>query len=108
MSKAREENPCRNIGRTRKMRSLIRGGKDSNLPSIGISLIEIVKISMLRGNPRKKIPWEKGEDHQSNVGDARKITCTRISHTKRQGEYCAQHPRGYNSRRCGNNLCRFK
>jgi hypothetical protein len=62
---------------------MIRGGKDSNLPSIGMRLIEIIKISMLRVNPRKKTPWEKGEDHQSNVEDARKITCTRISHTKK-------------------------
>jgi hypothetical protein len=45
------------------MRISIRGEKDSNLPSIGMSLIEIVKISMLRGISRKKIPWEKGEDH---------------------------------------------
>jgi hypothetical protein len=81
MSKAREENPCRNIGMIRKMQILIRGGNDSNLPSIGMILTEIVKISMLRGISRKKIPWEKGEDHQSNVGDARKITCTSISHT---------------------------
>jgi hypothetical protein len=83
MSKAREENPCRNLGRTRRMKSLIRGGKNSNLPSIGMRLIEIIKISMLRGIARKKIPWEKGEDHQSNVGDARKITYTRIAHTKK-------------------------
>jgi hypothetical protein len=61
-----------------KMRSPIKGGKDSNLPSIGMSLIEIIKINMLR-----KIPWEKGEYHQSNVGDARKINCTRITHTER-------------------------
>jgi hypothetical protein len=39
--------------------------------------------SMLRMNPREKTPWEKGEDHQSNVGDAKKITCTRISLTER-------------------------
>jgi hypothetical protein len=62
---------------------LIRGGKDSNLPSIAMSLIEIIKISMLREIPRRKIPWEKGEDHESNVGDARKITCTRIAHTEK-------------------------
>jgi hypothetical protein len=37
---------------------------------------------MLKGIPRRNIPWEKGEDHQSNVGDARKITYTRISHTE--------------------------
>ena len=61
---------------------MIRGGKDSNLPSIGMSLIEIIKINMLREISRRKIPWEKGEDHQSNARDARKITCTRISHRK--------------------------
>jgi hypothetical protein len=64
------------------MWSPIKGGKDSNLPSIGMSLIEIIKISMLREIPRRKIPWEKGEYHQSNVGDARKITYTRITHTE--------------------------
>jgi hypothetical protein len=48
-----------------------------------MSLIEIIKISMLRGISRKKIPWEKGEDHQSNDGDERNITCTRISHIER-------------------------
>jgi hypothetical protein len=37
----------------------------------------------IRMNPRKKTPWEKGEDHQSNVGDTNKITCTRISHIER-------------------------
>jgi hypothetical protein len=83
MSKAREENPYRNLRRTRKMKISIRGGKDSNLPSIGMSLIENIKISMLRDIPRRNIPWEKGEDHQSNVGDERKITCTRITHTER-------------------------
>jgi hypothetical protein len=48
-----------------------------------MSLIEIIKITMLRGILGKKSPWEKGEDHQSNVGDARKITYTRISHTEK-------------------------
>jgi hypothetical protein len=83
MSKAREENLCRNNGRKRKMLSLIRGGKDSNLPSIGMSLIEFIKTSMLREISRRNIPWKKWKDHQSNVGDARNITCTRISHTER-------------------------
>jgi hypothetical protein len=83
MSKAREENPCRNIGRTRKMQSSIRGGKDSNLPSIGKSLIKIIKINMLKEISRKKIPWEKEEDHQSNARDARNITCTRTAHIER-------------------------
>jgi hypothetical protein len=48
-----------------------------------MSLIEIVMISMLREISRRKIPWEKGEDHQSNFGDAWKITCTRIAHIER-------------------------
>jgi hypothetical protein len=65
------------------MGSTIRGGKDSNLPSIGMNLIEIIKISILRDIPRRKIPWEKGEDHQSNAGDARKIACTRIYHIEK-------------------------
>jgi hypothetical protein len=30
-------------------------------------------------NPRAKTPWKKGEYHQSNVGDAKNMTCTRIS-----------------------------
>jgi hypothetical protein len=33
-------------------------------------------------NPRKKIPWGKEEDHQSNVGGAKKITYTRITLTE--------------------------
>jgi hypothetical protein len=79
MSKAREENPCINIGRIRRRRNFIRGGTDSNLLSIEIALIKIIKTSMLRMNPREKTPWEKWEYHQSNVGDAKKITCTRIA-----------------------------
>jgi hypothetical protein len=78
---ASEENICRNLERTRRMRILIKGGQDSNPLSIGMSLIEIIKVNMLRGIPRKKLPWEKEEYHQSNVGDAKKITYTRISHT---------------------------
>jgi hypothetical protein len=46
-------------------------------------LIKIIMISMPRMNPRKKTTWEKGEDHQSNVGDTRKITCTRIANKER-------------------------
>jgi hypothetical protein len=83
MSKSREENPCKSLGRIRRRRSLIRGRRDSNLLSTEMNLIKIIKTSMLRMNPIKKTPWEKGEDHQSNVGDARKITCTRISHIER-------------------------
>jgi hypothetical protein len=56
MSKVREDKPYKNLGSIRRRRSLIRGGKDSNLPSIGMSLIETIKISMLRVNPRKKTP----------------------------------------------------
>ena len=61
---------------------------------MGISLIEIIKISMLRVNPRKKTPWEKGEDQQSNVGDARKINYTRISLIERKkGRPCTTSKR---------------
>ena len=60
---------------------MIRRGNDSNLPSTGMSLIEIINISMLRVYTRKKTHWEKEEDHLSNVGDAKKITCTKIYHT---------------------------
>jgi hypothetical protein len=35
-------------------------------------------------NPRKKNPWEKEEDNQSNVGDAKEITCTRIFLTEKK------------------------
>jgi hypothetical protein len=83
MSKAREDNQCRIIGRIIRRRNMIKGGRDSNLLSIEIVLIKIIKTNMLRMNPREKNSWEKGEDHQSNVGDAKKITCTRISLTKR-------------------------
>jgi hypothetical protein len=81
MSKARVDNPCRRFERIRRKRSLNRGRRDSNLLSIEMSLIKIIKINMPRMSPRNKTPWEKWVDHQSNVGDARKITCTRISHT---------------------------
>ena len=57
MSKAREENPYRNLGRVRRRKSTIIGGKDSNLLSIGMSLIEIININMLTVNPRNKTPW---------------------------------------------------
>jgi hypothetical protein len=60
---------------------LIIGGRDSNLLSIEMRIKKISKTSMLRMIPRKKTPWEKGEDHQSNVGDVKKITCIGISHT---------------------------
>ena len=83
MRKAMVENPCINLGRIRKRRSMIRGRRDSNLLSIEMSLIKIIKTNMLRMNPREKTPWEKGEDHQSNVGDAKNITCTMISLTER-------------------------
>jgi hypothetical protein len=36
-----------------------------------------------RGDFKKEYPLEKGEDHQSNVGGARKITYTRISHIQK-------------------------
>jgi len=83
MSKVRAESPCRNIGRIRIRTSLISGGRDSKIFSIEMSLIKIIRIGMLRMIPRKKTPWEKGEDHQSSVEDAKRITCKRISHMER-------------------------
>jgi hypothetical protein len=56
MRKESEENPCRNVGRIRRRRNMIRGGRVSNLLSIETSLIKINKISLLKINPRKKIP----------------------------------------------------
>jgi hypothetical protein len=58
---------------------LIRGGSGSNLLSIQETLIKINKISLLRMNPRKRIPWGKDEYHQYNVGGGMKITYTKIS-----------------------------
>jgi hypothetical protein len=82
MRNEREDNIFRNIGRIRR-RGLIRGGMDSNLLSTKISLIEIIRTNMLRMNSREKTPCEKGADHQSNVGDVRKVSYTRISLTGR-------------------------
>jgi hypothetical protein len=95
MSKARAKNPYRNIGKIRRRRSLIRGGKDSNLPSIGISLIEIIKINMLRVNPRKKTPWEKGKTTKPMMGMQGRSDVQGFSTHKGQSEDCAQSPRGY-------------
>jgi hypothetical protein len=78
MIKARAMNICKNIGRIRRRKKLIRGGKDSNLLSTKTIQIQINMINQLRINLRENTPWEKGEGHQSNVGDAKKIACTRI------------------------------
>jgi hypothetical protein len=58
---------------------MTRERNDSNLISIEIAYIKISQTSLLRMNAREKTPWEKWEDHQSNVGDVKKTTCTRIS-----------------------------
>jgi hypothetical protein len=60
---------------------MIRERKDSNLLSIEIAQIKIILTSIIGMNPREKTPWEKGEGHQYNFGDAKKITCTNISLT---------------------------
>jgi hypothetical protein len=57
MRKAREKNPCKSIGKIIRSRNLIRGRKESNLLSVEMNLIEIIKTCMLRMNPRKKSPW---------------------------------------------------
>jgi len=59
MGRVRVENIFRHIGRLRRKRNLIRGGKDSNLLSIETSLIKINKFSLLRMNPRENTPLEK-------------------------------------------------
>jgi hypothetical protein len=56
-------------------------GKDSNLLSTKTIQIQINKNRLLRVNPRRRTPWEKKEDHQSNVVGAKKITYTKISLT---------------------------
>ena len=48
MSKEMEENLCINLGRIRRRRILIRGGRDSNFLSTKIALIEIIKTGVLR------------------------------------------------------------
>ena len=83
MRKEREETLCRKLGRIRRKRIMISERKDSNLLSTEISQIKINKTSLLWMNPRDNTPWEKGGDHQSYVGDAKNITCTRISLTKK-------------------------
>jgi hypothetical protein len=80
MSKEREESICINIGRIRIRRSLNRERKDSNILSIEITQIKINQTNLLRMN-LKENTREKGEYHQSNVGDAKRITYTRISLT---------------------------
>jgi hypothetical protein len=59
-----------------------------------LSLIKINKISLLKMSPRDNTPLGKGKDHQSNVGDAKKIICTRISLTKeRERRPCTKSKR---------------
>jgi hypothetical protein len=78
MSNARAENLCRSLGWIRRRRNLIIEGRDSNFLSTETVQIQIKKIGLLRLDPRCKIPWQKGEDYQSNFGEANNITCTRI------------------------------
>jgi hypothetical protein len=96
MSKAMEESPCRNIGRIRKRRSLIRRRRDSNLLSIEMSLIKISKTGMLRMIPRNKTPWE-GNTTNPMLGMQGISLVQGFPTQKGQSEECAQHPRGYNS-----------
>jgi hypothetical protein len=50
------DNTYRNLGRIRRRRNMIRGGRGSNLLPIETTVIKINKISLLRRNPRKRIP----------------------------------------------------
>jgi hypothetical protein len=56
MRKERVDSLCINLGRIRRRRSLIRERKDSNILSIEISQVKIIKTNILRMNPREKIP----------------------------------------------------
>jgi hypothetical protein len=79
MSEEKEEILFKSLGRIRRRRNWIKEGRDSNLLSIEIVLIHIIEIKLLRMDPRWETPWEKGEGYQSNVGDVKKTTCTKIS-----------------------------
>jgi hypothetical protein len=105
MSKARAEIPCITLGRIRIRKSVIRGGRDSNLLSIEMSLIEISKIDMLRMIPRNKTPWEKGNTTNPMFGMEGISLVQEFPTQKGQSEYYAQHPIRYNSRRHGKDLC---
>jgi hypothetical protein len=78
----------------KKMRSSIRGQKYSNLPSIGMNLIEIDKISMLRGIQERRFLGKKGKTTNPILGMQGRSLVQGLPTQKRQSEDCAQHPRG--------------
>jgi hypothetical protein len=82
MRKEKAESIFINLRRITRRINMIREGRDSNLLLVGRILAQIRKIN-IRMTLRRNIPWRKGEYHLSNIGDTKKITCTRISPTKR-------------------------
>jgi len=70
--KAREDNPCINLGRIIRRRNMIIGGRGSNLLSIETILIKIRKMSLLKMNLRKKTPWKNRKTTNLMLGVQRK------------------------------------
>jgi hypothetical protein len=68
---------------------MIREGSDSNLLSIEISLIKIIKTSMIRINPREKNPWEKGKTTNQLLGIQRRSLVQVFPSYKGKSEYRA-------------------
>jgi len=77
MRKEKEKILFRNIGRIRRINH-IREERDSNLLSRETILKDIIKNNLLRMDPKWKTLWGKWEGYQSNVGDVKNISCTKI------------------------------
>jgi hypothetical protein len=84
MIKEREDNLCINYWKDKKKDKYDQRRKGFKPPFNRNNPNKNQQENLLRMNPREKTPWEKGEDHQSNVGDEKKITCTRISLTEKK------------------------
>ena len=109
MIKTKVERLFRNFGRIRRRRNNIREGRDSNLLSTETFLAHIIKINLLRMNPRWNTPREKGEDRQSNVGDVIISHVQWFPSQRRKNEDTTQHPLGYYSiihgKKYSKNIC---
>jgi hypothetical protein len=64
--KGKGRESLQNIGRIRRKRNMIREGRDSNLLSTETTLIKIIKISLLRMNPRGRILIKFGSTRHWN------------------------------------------
>jgi hypothetical protein len=80
MSKVRAMNPCINIGKKKKFYQIRKGFKppfNRNIPN------KNQEEQYTKNESKREDSLVKGEYHQLNVGDAKKITCTRIVLTKK-------------------------